>query len=66
MARERITDGFYDEQQSLFALRVLNFSMWFVALMNGKKKKKTNVFVKLYNNQRTFHRMERPCKYSSS
>ena len=37
MARERITDGFYDEQQSLFALGVLNFSMWFVAFVNRKK-----------------------------
>lgn len=37
MAKERITDGFYDEQQSLFALGVLNFSMWFVALVNRKK-----------------------------
>ena len=37
MARERITDGFYDEQQSLFALGVLNFSMWFLAL--GREKK---------------------------
>lgn len=41
MARERITDGFYDEQQSLFALGVLNFSMWFVALVNRKKNKPT-------------------------
>ena len=40
MAKERITDGFYDEQQSLFALGVPNFSMWFVALVNRKKNNK--------------------------
>lgn len=34
MATERITDGFYDEQQSLFAFGALNFSMWFVAFVN--------------------------------